>query len=85
MPQVDDGTGMNLNEECLLQFLKNEGGTASQEAGPDEGSGLTANLKRVFRRNHYVSFPPAILFRRPVPEGAQPSASLTDGLSEGLY
>lgn len=57
--------GMNLNEECLLQYLKSEGGTATPELGHGDATGLTANLKRVFRRNHYVSFPPAILIRRP--------------------
>lgn len=57
--------GMNLNEECLLQYLKSEGGTVSPELGQGDINGLAANLKRVFRRNHYVSFPPAILVRRP--------------------
>lgn len=56
--------GMNLNEECLLQFLQNEGGGAAAQ-DVSRVDGLTANLRRVFRRNHYVSFPPAILVRRP--------------------
>ena len=56
--------GMNLNEECLLQFLKNEGvSTCQAEVAGDEGI-LTTNLKRIFRRNRYVSFPPAIVIRR---------------------
>lgn len=57
---------MNLNEECLLQFLKNDG-IAPTQAPPErqytEGT-LGAALNRVIRRNRYVSFPPAILVRR---------------------
>jgi hypothetical protein len=64
-PQVNRGAGMNLNEECLLQFLKSDGGIIQegQKERIDQG-GLTSELSRVFRRNQYVSFPPAILVRR---------------------
>jgi hypothetical protein len=62
---------MNLNEECLLQFLQNESAPAvpleDPQFAPAHGAGLTTNLKRILRRKHYVSFPPAILIRRPHP------------------
>ena len=62
---------MNLNEECLLQFLKNDLppqlsalSSASEISPPAEGF-LTRNLRRIFRQKNYVSFPAAILLRRP--------------------
>lgn len=67
---------MNLNEECLLQFLKNDlptRWTAAASPGqqpsdsiekPTEGF-LTRNIRRIFRSRNYVSFPVAILLRRP--------------------
>jgi len=62
---------MNLNEECLLQFLQNDIATLQPDNQPsfqDTGS-LTAELKRILRRKHYVSFPQAILIRRSSPAG----------------
>lgn len=58
---------MNLNEECLLQFLKNDlPGTAPLSSNqPVSELSLTSELKRILRRKHYVSFPQAILIRRP--------------------
>ncbi len=64
-PQVNRGAGMNLNEECLLQFLKSDGGIIQdKQKERNDQEGLTFELSRIFRRNHYVSFPPAILVRR---------------------
>jgi hypothetical protein len=60
---------MNLNEECLLQFLQNDSANlpSEQPAGPAQKDGsLTAELKRILRHKHYVSFPQAILIRRPL-------------------
>lgn len=58
---------MNLNEECLLQFLKNDlpGGTSALSDQPQPELSLTSELRRILRRKHYVSFPQAILIRRP--------------------
>ena len=58
---------MNLNEECLLQFLKNDlpASGAIDDIPSAPIGGLTSDLKRILRRRHYVSFPPAILIRRP--------------------
>ncbi len=62
---------MNLNEECLLQFLKNDlppqlSAPLSAPKNSAVGEGfLTRNLRRIFRQKHYVSFPAAILLRRP--------------------
>lgn len=63
---------MNLNEECLLQFLKNDmiARTVSHnDSSPDPTleDTLSGNLKRILRRNHYVSFPQAIVIGRPNP------------------
>ncbi|WP_373532130.1 hypothetical protein [Vampirovibrio sp.] len=56
---------MNLNEECLLQFLKSDGSVMPErQTKQTDQSGLAAELSRIFRRNQYVSFPPAILVRR---------------------
>jgi len=73
--QPDVGpANMNLNEECLLQFLKNDppAHLARQKTGQDAadqdgglGGFLTRNLSRILRNRHYVSFPAAILLRRP--------------------
>jgi hypothetical protein len=63
---------MNLNEECLLQFLKNDppahlaGKCAPQDASELNGGFLTRNLGRILRNRNYVSFPAAILLRRPI-------------------
>jgi hypothetical protein len=66
---------MNLNEECLLQFLKNDLPpqlSAPVPSGQDQfelnGGFLTRNLRRILRRKNYVSFPVAILVRRPSEE-----------------
>ncbi|MCE3235886.1 MAG: hypothetical protein K0Q50_2066 [Vampirovibrio sp.] len=57
---------MNLNEECLLQFLKNDlPGNSTLSEQPQPELSLTSELKRILRRKHYVSFPQAILIRRP--------------------
>lgn len=63
---------MNLNEECLLQFLKNDAppNTEKKVSGHDTsdltgGGFLTRNLRRIMRYKNYVSFPAAILVRRP--------------------
>lgn len=58
---------MNLNEECLLQFLKNDlPATGMPDHDPVQATGgLTADLRRILRRKQYVSFPQAILIRRP--------------------
>jgi len=58
---------MNLNEECLLQFLQNDRALSRTDipvASP-QAAGLSGELKRIFRRERYVSFPQAILIRRP--------------------
>ncbi|HEY9745115.1 MAG TPA: hypothetical protein V6C99_02735 [Oculatellaceae cyanobacterium] len=54
----------NLNEECLLQFLSAPLAQQPVEAPAAEGASLTDELKRIYRRDRYVSFPPAILIRR---------------------
>ncbi|HEY9685829.1 MAG TPA: hypothetical protein V6C52_02510 [Coleofasciculaceae cyanobacterium] len=60
---------MNLNEECLLQFLRNDLAIGEVDAEADtEAASLSSDLRRVLRRNRYVSFPPAILIRRPSAE-----------------
>jgi hypothetical protein len=60
------GSRMNLNEECLLQFLRNDLATGGADAEADtEAASLASDLRRVLRRNRFVSFPPAILVRRP--------------------
>lgn len=58
---------MNLNEECLLQFLQNDSAMVQSDdpSTPYTEGGLATELKRILRRKHYVSFPPAILIRRP--------------------
>ena len=59
---------MNLNEECLLQFLQTDPVLqADAHSAVQDGGNLTAELKRILRRKHYVSFPQAILIRRPQP------------------
>jgi hypothetical protein len=55
---------LNLNEECLLQFLSSRGNTEGEEVSGEPVEALTAELKRIHRRDRYVSFPPAILVRR---------------------
>lgn len=58
---------MNLNEECLLQFLRNDlatGEPATADAG-QEAASIAPDMKRILRRSRYVSFPQAILIRRP--------------------
>jgi hypothetical protein len=65
---------MNLNEECLLQFLKNDlpPKRAEQTSGQDTsdltGGFLTRNLRRILRHKNYVSFPVGLLIRRPEEE-----------------
>jgi len=62
---------MNLNEECLLQFLKNDiplhrSVSSSVEKEPTHpGSFLSRNLRPIFKHKNYVSYPAAVLFRRP--------------------
>jgi hypothetical protein len=57
---------MNLNEECLLQFLRNDLATGGADPEADmEAASLSSDLRRVLRRNRFVSFPPSILVRRP--------------------
>jgi hypothetical protein len=58
---------MNLNEECLLQFLQNDIAPLQPDNSPacPGGTSLTTELKRILRHKHYVSFPQAILIRRP--------------------
>ncbi len=56
---------MNLNEECLLQYLQR--GLACQEEALDNtayGNTLKADMNRVLRRDRYVTFPVGILVRR---------------------
>jgi hypothetical protein len=56
---------MNLNEECLLQFLQRDiPVTPPNPSIPTTEISLTSELRRILRRNRYVSFPPAILVRR---------------------
>jgi len=63
---------MNLNEECLLQFLKNDAPSPALRAKNEQdlldlpsGGFLTRNFRRILRHDRYVSFPAAILVRRP--------------------
>jgi hypothetical protein len=57
---------MNLNEECLLQFLKNDGAIAPSDDAPFDSSegGLVSDLRRIIRRDRFVSFPSGIVIRR---------------------
>ena len=72
---------MNLNEECLLQFLQSDSPVllSRQTQAPlnqfettpqslrvaTTPPGLVGDLQRILRRDRFVSFPPAILIRRP--------------------
>jgi len=61
---------MNLNEECLLQFLKNDipfhfSVVPSVEKEPTRAGGfLHQDIRRVFKHKNYVSYPGAVLFHR---------------------
>lgn len=59
---------MNLNEECLLQFL-NPAAMPDKESCPEAKGALTADLKRIIRHKQYVSFPQEILLRRSAYDG----------------
>lgn len=54
---------MNLNEECLLEFLSGPE-LLQPEASVVQSDSLSSELKRIHRRDRYVSFPQAILIRR---------------------
>jgi hypothetical protein len=54
---------MNLNEECLLEFLSGPE-LQNPEMSAIQIDSLSSELKRIHRRDRYVSFPQAILIRR---------------------
>lgn len=53
----------NLNEECLLDFLR-ESPQAMMAGGSSPQLSELEAMRPVFRRNRYVSFPASILLQK---------------------
>lgn len=54
---------MNLNEECLLEYLKEPPSPYGTGAKSSQPYDLEA-LKPVYRRSRYVSFPVSIILQK---------------------